>query len=292
MLALLDRIDWDSVISQLFTATVQVIFILILLAVGNRLLRHVLSPAVKRAVRAQMVGKPEIEAQKRAETITSVIYHTLWIALLTAALLVLLSTVIGLNVAPLIAGIGVGGLAFGLGAQSLVRDAINGLFILSENQYAKGDIIRVGTITGVVEELNLRRTVVRDLDGAVHSIPNGEIRIATNLTRDWSGVHFHVAIVFGEDIERAMAIINRVGQELASDPAYRPYIVEVPRADRIEALDEKGVAIKVLGVVTPGCQWQVMSELRRRIVQAFVEERIEVPYPLASTLKTEAPKPE
>lgn len=285
----LHGVDWNAVVANLVAGATQVILVLILLAVANRVLCGLLTPALRRAVRAQMIGRPEIEAEKRAETVAAVIYHSLWIAVLFVGIIVILSAV-GLNIVPVVAGVGIGGLALGLGAQSLVRDALYGLLILGENQYGKGDIIQIGTITGVVEELNLRRTVVRDLDGAVHSIPNGEVRISTNLTRDWSRVHLHVAILFGEDIERACETINRVGEALAADIEFQADILSPPRADRIESLSEKGLAIKVLGMVAPGAQWRVTSEFLRRITEAFAAERIEVPYPLASRLKPEPPK--
>jgi small conductance mechanosensitive channel len=286
---LLEGLELGVAARQVIGVAGQVLLVLVLLLVTNRVLRHAISPAIRRAVQAQMIGRPEIEAQKRAETVSSVVFHSLWIALVFVAIMLILSAV-GLNVVPVVAGVGIGGLALGLGAQSLVRDAIYGLLILSENQYGKGDIIQVGQIMGVVEELNLRRTVVRDLDGAVHSIPNGEVRIATNLTRDWSRVHFHVAVLFGADIERASEIINRLGREIAQEPAFSPLVIEPPRAERVESLTDKGIAIKVLGVVAPGAQWSITSELLKRIAAAFAAERIEVAYPVASALKQELPK--
>jgi small conductance mechanosensitive channel len=275
--------------SNILSVSGQILLVVLLLILMNRILRQVVGPAIRRAVQVQMMEKSEIEAQKRAETVSAVVYHSLWIVILFVGLMVVLSS-LGLNIAPVIAGVGIGGLALGLGAQSLVRDVIAGLLILSENQFGKGDIIQVGTISGVVEGLNLRRTVVRDLDGAVHSIPNGEIKIATNLTRDWSRVHFHVSVLFGANVGRACEIINRIGREVAEEPAYSPLIIDAPRAERVESMTDKGLAIKVLGVVAPGAQWSITSELLKRIEAAFAEERIEVAYPVASSLKPEPPK--
>ena len=194
----------------------------------------------------------------------------------------------GINLAPVLAGLGVAGVAVGFGAQALVRDVLNGFFILLENQYGLGDVVVVADRAGLVEEVNLRRTVLRDLDGAVHSVPNGEIRIVSNLTRDWSRVNLNIPVGYETDVDHAVSVLNRIGHDMAADPALGPFIVEAPQVLRVDALDDSGYALKVLGVTRPIHQWDVMGELRKRVLQTFPREGIEIPYPHTVLLAKEA----
>jgi hypothetical protein len=174
------------------------------------------------------------------------------------------------------AGAGIAGLAVGFGAQNLVKDTINGLFILVENQYGKGDVVNIAGVGGLVEDVNLRRTVLRDLDGAVHSIPNSEVTKSSNLTRGWSRVNMNIGVAYGEDLDRVMGVIDRVGQELEKDPDFGPMILSAPHALRVDAFGESGIEIKILGETQPIRQWDVTGELRRRLKKAFDEEKIEI----------------
>jgi small conductance mechanosensitive channel len=173
------------------------------------------------------------------------------------------------KLAPLLAGLGIGGLALGLGAQSLVRDMINGVFILVENQYGRGDLISVAGVQGWVEEVNLRRTVLRDADGTVYSIPNGEVKVSGNLTRGYSGINLLVPLAGAADLDRAMALIDQIGQELAADPDLGSLVIDAPKAARVETLSGTGLTIRVLGKALPGAQFEVSGALRRRIKQRF-----------------------
>jgi small conductance mechanosensitive channel len=178
-----------------------------------------------------------------------------------------------------LAGLGVAGIAIGFGAQSLVRDLINGIFILLENQYGIGDVVTAAGISGLVEEVNLRRTILRDLDGIVHTIPNGEIRIASNFTKDYSRVNLNIPVAYGEDLDHVIAVINRIGKELAQDPAWQDLILKPPQVLRVDNFGDSGIEIKVLGDTRPIRQWDVMGELRRRLKKVFDEEGIEIPWP-------------
>jgi small conductance mechanosensitive channel len=157
-----------------------------------------------------------------------------------------------------------------------VRDTINGLFILVENQYGKGDVVRLAGVGGLVEDVNLRRTVLRDLDGAVHSIPNGQVAVSSNLTRGWSRVNMNVRVAYGEDMDRVMTVIDRVAQGMAQDPYFAPMVLDAPRALRVDGFDEFGVQVKIMGETQPMRQWEVTGELRRRLKKAFDEEKIEI----------------
>ncbi len=218
------------------------------------------------------------EQERRVETLAHVLVLSVQILIVVVAGFVVLGEA-GFELAPLLAGAGIVGIAIGFGAQSLVRDFLAGVFILLENQYGKGDVVRLAGIAGSVEGLNLRRTVLRDIDGIVHTIPNGEIRTASNLTRSWSRVNVDVTVGYGEDIDRVTAVIDAVGEELAADPEWGPLIIEAPAVLRVNAFEESGVQLKVLGKVAPMKQWDVAGQLRRRIKAAFDGEGIEIPFP-------------
>ncbi|MBI4331088.1 MAG: mechanosensitive ion channel family protein [Chloroflexi bacterium] len=241
----------------------------------------VLDQAIPRVVSRSVsrgAGELEEEVKKRADTLSKVLAAAGQAFVLFVAVFILLSE-LGIDIAPVLAGVGVVGLAVGFGAQNLVRDILAGLFVILENQYRVGDVVRVADISGLVEDINLRRTVLRDLDGIVHFVPNGEIKVASNFTREWSRVNLNVSVGYGEDLDRVIAVINRVGKELAEDPAWAPSILKTPQVLRVDNLGDSGIDIKILGDTRPIKQWDVMGELRKRIKKAFDQEGIEIPWP-------------
>jgi small conductance mechanosensitive channel len=182
-----------------------------------------------------------------------------------------------LDIGPAIAGLGVVGVAVGFGAQHLVRDYLNGALILIENQFSKGDVIRVAGVSGTVEDFSLRRTTLRDLDGVVHTVPNGEISVASNLTRVWARINQDVVVAYGTDIDEGTAVVDEVGKGMVTDPAWKRRVLEPPRVDRVAALGEYGVTLKILGTVRAPDQWAAAGELRKRLLAAFKEHGIEIP---------------
>lgn len=268
-----ERIDDWLLTNGLRIAFIAVVAVLLYLAV-----RYLVPRVVREGVRRQMEGAPEVEIQKRSDTLVHVIRWAGSILIVLWAVFTSLPQ-FGIDVTPLIAGIGIGGIALGFGAQSLVKDVINGLFILAENQYAKGDVVTVAGISGLVENVTLRRTILRDLDGIVHSIPNSEIAISSNFTKEWSRVNMNVTVSYSESLDHVIEVINRVGKELAEDPEFGPLIIDPPHVLRVDAFEERGIALKIIGDTQPIQQWTVMGELRRRLKQAFDAEGIEIPYP-------------
>ena len=261
-----------------------------LAALANYVLRRLVPPAITRAVLREATPRTEIDLRKRADTLSSVIINTAEISLLVIAAFVTLDE-LGFNVAPFLTGLGIGGIALGLGAQSLVRDVINGLFILVENQYGRGDLVTVGGVQGWVEDVNLRRTVLRDAEGTLYTVPNGEVKVTGNLTRGYSGINILVPLWATSDLDRAMATIDEIGQELAADPQLGQFVVEAPRAARLEGITEKGVTIRVLGKAAPGAQFEIAGALRRRLKRAFdqAEIRFGEPPPTPPAAATPAP---
>jgi small conductance mechanosensitive channel len=219
-----------------------------------------------------------VEVQKRIGTLGRLATSTMRFFVTVIAGLMILRSV-GLDIGPAIAGLGVVGVALGFGAQSLVKDYLNGALILIENQYSKGDVIRVAGVAGTVEDFSLRRTTLRDLDGVVHTVPNGEIAVASNLTRVWAGINQDVTVAYGTDIDKAIEVVDAVGREMASDPLWKRRILNTPRVDRVAALGEYGVTLKILGTVRATEQWAAGGELRKRLLAAFRDNGIEIPRP-------------
>jgi small conductance mechanosensitive channel len=184
---------------------------------------------------------------------------------------------LGVNTASLLAGVGIAGLAIGFGAQNLVRDVISRFFILFEDQFAVGDFVTIAGVTGTVEEMGLRVTKVREWDGTLHIIPNGEISKVANHSRGSMGVRVEVDIAYEENVDRAIEVLERICKEAAAD--HREIIIEEPTVLGVSSLGESGVTIQIFGKVQPMQQWQFARELRRRIKEAFDREGIEIPYP-------------
>jgi len=220
---------------------------------------------------------PATELKKREDTIEALVVNFVRFFIWAIAVLMILETAFRLDIGPAIAGLGIAGIAIGLGTQSLVRDYLNGALITIENQYAIGDVVTVGGISGTVEDFTLRRTTLRDLDGTLHTVPNGQITIASNMTRAWSRVNEQVQVVYGTDIDLASRVIASIGKDLADDPEWGPKILEAPQVQRVNELGERGVLLLVLAKVAPGSQWAVAGEFRRRLLPAFALNGVTMP---------------
>jgi small conductance mechanosensitive channel len=216
--------------------------------------------------------------ERRAKTLTGLITWIVAIVTGVVAFFLILGE-LGMDITPLLASAGVVGIALALGAQTIVKDFLGGMFILMEDQYNKGDVVKIAGISGEVEEVNLRRTVLRDLDGIVHTIPNSAITTASNYTRDLSRVNLDVPVAYGEDLDRVFGVINRVGKELAADSYFCKLIKTPPQVLRVQKFADSGIEIRILGDVHPSMQWEVTGELRKRLKKAFDEEGIEIPWP-------------
>jgi moderate conductance mechanosensitive channel len=219
-----------------------------------------------------------MEVQKRIDTLDSLGANVLQALIVTIAGIEVLD-VVQLNIAPAIAGLGIAGIALGFGAQSLVKDYLNGALIVVENQFSKGDVVRIGGVSGTVEDFSLRRTTLRDLDGVVHTVPNGEIGVASNLTRVWARINLDVQVAHGTDVDRAIDVVDSVGRALAGEADWTKRILEAPRVERVEAIGELGVTLKILGTVRAQDRWAAAGELRRRLLAAFREQGIRLPQP-------------
>jgi small conductance mechanosensitive channel len=274
-------IDWltaHGVIDWLTTHGIRVLVIIVIAVALYFLLRHFVPLIVKRFVSRQMEGQPEEEIKKRANTLSSVFVNTGTVIIVIFAIFTILPE-FGVNIAAALAGLGIVGIAVGFGAQSLIRDLLAGIFILLEDQYRVGDVVNVAGIGGLVEEIGLRRTILRDLDGIVHSIPNGEIKVASNVTKGYSRVNLNISVAYGENLDHVIEVINRVCDEMAKDPKWRADFVSTPKVLRVDKLGDSGIEIKILGDTKPSRQWDVTGELRLRLKRTFDKEGIEIPWP-------------
>jgi small conductance mechanosensitive channel len=218
------------------------------------------------------------EAKKRAQTLGNILRHALLLALAFIALLMILGE-LGIQLGPLVATAGIGALAIGFGAQSLVKDVISGFFIILENQYRIGDVIEVAGVSGLVESVNLRKTVLRDLEGRVHTIPNGEIKVVSNLSKEWSQAVVDIGVSYREDIDQIIGLLTQIGTELEAEEPYKSAILEPVRILGVERFEEFELVVRMIVKTAPLKQWDVGRELRRRIKNRFEEKGIQIPFP-------------
>lgn len=218
------------------------------------------------------------EREKRAETLVNIVRNAIKIFIYIVASFMVLKEV-GVDIAPLLAGVGIAGLAIGFGAQTLVKDFLTGFFILMENQYRVGDVVKIGDHAGLVEKIKLRTTVLRDLEGIVHIIPNGEVQSVRNMTYEWSRVVLDIGVAYKEDVDKVMQVLKDVGKKMRQEEPYSQYMLEDPQILGVDNFGDSAVTIKMLAKTCPLKQWDVGREMKRRIKHAFDKEGIEIPFP-------------
>ena len=282
--------DW------LATVPLRVFLIFLVAWVVNRLVRKSISRFVRgmtdgeesearkrlrkytpKTLQATTAVQP-LRAASRAQTIGLVLKSTASIVVYSIAVITALAEV-GINLAPLIAGAGIVGVALGFGAQSLVKDFLSGLFMLAEDQYGVGDVIDVGEATGTVEVVNLRTTKLRAVDGTVWHVPNGEIRRVGNMSQQWARALLDVEVAYSTDLGKAERVVKEVADQLWREDTWRTDILEEPEIWGIQTLGANGIAIRLVIKTQPGRQWAVSRELNRRIKDRFDTEGIEIPFP-------------
>jgi len=205
-------------------------------------------------------------------------HNTIKIVVAVAAGMMILQE-LGIKIAPILASVGFIGLAFGFGAQSLVKDIVTGFFLIVEGQYSVGDVIKIGDTGGLVEGINLRVTTLRDIQGVLHYIPNGQINMVSNMTKGWSRALVHVGVAYKENVDSVMETIRQVCDEIKADEKFAPLLLEDFEIPGVESLDDSAVTIRVMVKTAPLKQWDVMREMRRRFKNRFDEAGIEIPFP-------------
>jgi len=267
----------DNLLPWLLTHGINILIVIS----GTFILNKVFKRIIRRSVRIAVTSNSQVSQdaeKKREETLMRIFNGIVKILLITIATLMILSE-IGIKIAPILAGAGIAGIAVGFGGQYLIRDIITGLFIIIENQFRVGDVVSIKGVGGTVEDITLRMTTLRDLDGTVHHIPNGEITVVSNMSKYFSRVNLNIGVAYNTRLDHAIEVVNRVGKDLAEDPAWKEHIISAPQFLRVDSLSDSSVDLKILGDTKPIMQWAVMGELRKRIKEAFDKEGIEIPFP-------------
>jgi len=278
---------WDIVIKTGLRVTVILIFAWIVVKILSKFLERLKNSLIKKS---EKEGEPPSESQKRVETLIRLIRQGVLLALWLTAGLVILKE-FGVEIGPILASAGIVGLAVGFGAQNLVRDIISGFFIILENQIRVGDVAIINGTGGLVERINFRTTVLRDLAGVVHVFPNGTINTLSNMTNEWSAYVFDLGVAYKENTDRVVEVIRKVGKELREDQHYGRLILEEPEIFGVDQFGDSAVVIKGRLKTKPIRQWEVGREFLRRIKHAFDENDIEIPFPHRSLYFGEASKP-
>ena len=267
------RPDWDALIPRL----VEVAIILVLAMLFYRFVRVIIRRVVEKDIEEDDPIARRLR-QQRVQTIAGLLSNIAAVVLVIITMLTILGT-FGVSIAPILASVGVLGLAVSFGAQSLVKDVITGIFMLLEGQFGIGDVIRLGDAAGVVEKITLRTTVLRDVFGVVHTIPNGEITRVSNLTKAWSRAVLDIGVAYREDVDRVIAVLRDVGERMHADPEFGALLLEPPEVPGVESFGDSAVLIRMTAKTLPMKQWEVARELRRRIKKRFDAEGIEIPFP-------------
>ncbi len=275
MLGIENQIPWKDLSDWLSLHGIRIIFIIL----GTIFLRIIGTAFLEKVVHRAIVVNgflPKQTERRREQTLIRVFTDTLKITLWIVTATMLLNEM-GIQTGPLIAAAGILGIAIGFGSQSFAQDVISGLFILIENQYRVGDYVCFDGTCGTVEDITLRITQLRDLDGTVHHFPHGSIRRVSNFSKKLSRVNLNITVAHSIRVAKAVAIINRIGEELAADPAWRKHILTPPQFFRIEGMSDWGITLKIVGDTQPLQQWDVTGELRLRFQEAFQKENLELP---------------
>lgn len=283
----LNEIGWQDRLLDLL----KIVLILILAWLTRLALRKAMDRTEGRLVRRhEREGEPPSEVAKRVSTIMKLVRQAVSIVFWGIVFLIVLRE-IGINIAPILAGAGILGLAVGFGAQNLVRDIISGLFMLLEDQVRVGDVAIINGTGGFVEQVNFRTLVLRDLGGVVHVFPNGSISSLSNMTHDWSAYIFEIGVAYKEDTDRVVEVMEEVGAELRDDEYFGNLILEDLEIFGVDKFDTSSVVIKARLKTKPVKQWEVGRQYLRRLKYAFDEKDIEIPFPHQSLYFGEASRP-
>jgi small conductance mechanosensitive channel len=227
-------------------------------------------PKVREESQEQLVTR----TKTMAYVVTKVVAAIIWIIVFVMVL-----GTIKLDITPLLATLGVASLGLGFAIQNIIRDYLQGFFIVMEDWYRIGDWVTISGMEGEVEKVSPRRTVLREINGTMHVIPHSQVQFASNQTRDWARINLYITVAYKEDISHVYQVINGVCKELKDDPDYGTNLTSTPSAMRVSDLGDHGVDICIRGYTKPGEQWGLTGELRKRIKNRFDKEGIEIPWP-------------
>ncbi len=275
---------WESFLNKLVTWTIteipSIILLIILLTVSLRMVAffiHRLKLLLQKRASAHPDG-PDLEAEKRIKTLMNILRKASFVIIWMIFIMIFLKK-FTIDIAPILAGAGIIGLAVGFGAQELVRDFISGFFILLEDQIRMGDVVILNGTSGVVEDIQLRTVTLRDQSGTVHIFQNGKINTISNMTKGWSAMVFDIGVTYKEDLTAVMKIMKEVAEELSADELFSQKMTEPMEIFGLDSFGDSALIIKGRIKTRPGAQWETGREYRKRLKEAFDKNHIEIPFP-------------
>ena len=269
----------DSVfdLTTIVGITVQVVIILAI-AIALNIIQKKMIPRAIIACVPKVREESQEQLVTRTKTMAYVVIKVV-AAIIWIVVFVMVLGVIKLDITPLLATLGVASLGLGFAIQNIIRDYLQGFFIVMEDWYRIGDWVTISGMEGEVEKVSPRRTVLREINGTMHVIPHSQVQFASNQTRDWARINLYITVAYKEDISHVYQVINGVCKELKDDPDYGTNLTTTPSAMRVSDLGDHGVDICIRGYTKPGEQWGLTGELRKRIKNRFEKEGIEIPWP-------------
>jgi len=275
---------WKTLLEKLINWSVtelpSIILLIILLIVSLRLVAFFIN-RMKKLFQKKALSHPDgpdLEAEKRLQTVFGILHKVLSILIWMVFIMIFLRK-FNIDIAPILAGAGIIGLAVGFGAQELVRDFISGFFILLENQIRVGDVVVLNGTSGLVEEIQLRTVTLRDLSGVVHIFQNGKINTISNMTKGWSAMVFDIGVAYKEDLTIVMRVMKEVSEDLRADEAFSQNILEPMEIFGLDQFGDSALVVKGRIKTSPGNQWTIGREYRKRLKAAFDKHHIEIPFP-------------
>ena len=268
---------WEAMINWGINTGPKLIIILILFFISIKLIRIIITRFQKRLYNLYE-ERGDNEGKKRVVTLSELLKTSLLVVLYIIFTLVILGQ-FGLNIAPLLAGAGIVGLAIGFGAQELVRDVISGFFMILENQIRVGDVVNINGTGGLVEKIEVRTITLRDFSGIVHIFQNGKINALSNMTKEWSAMVFDIGVAYKEDPDQVIEVVNKVGNQLQEDEEFGANIIEPIEVVGVDRFGESEIVIKARLKTKPGTQWATGRAFRKKLKYAFDQEGIEIPFP-------------
>lgn len=268
----------DMVLAWCLSTLPILVFMTILFIIIRRVVRFALRRFQKTIMSRVDGDENHMEQEKRAATLIGIMKGVIIVSLWAIFIMIFLKE-LGIDIAPILAGAGIIGLAVGFGAQELVRDAISGFFLLLENRVRAGDVAIVNGTGGLVENINLRTITLRDLSGVVHTFQNGKINTLANMTKDWSAMVFDIGIAYKENVDKVIEIIKEVGEGLQSDEEFKEKFIDPMEIFGLDKFGDSAVVIKARIKTVPSAQWMIGREFNKRLKEAFDAKGIEIPFP-------------
>ncbi len=281
--------EWaGSIVPWFLSSGLKILFIVVAVVVLNKIVSKLIEKTIRIAVVSHHYNSKDAEL-KRENTLIQIFTVTFRTLLFIIAGLMVLKEV-GIDIAPMIAAAGIAGLALGFGGQYLIRDIITGLFIIMENQYRIGDVVNFDGLGGSVEEITLRKTTLRDMNGTVHHIPHGEIKRVSNLSKDFARVNMDIGVAYDSDLEHVIAVINETGKLLANDPVWSDAFIKPIQFLRVDSFADSAIIVKALGETKVLRQWEVAGEFRKRLKKAFDQQGVVIPFPQSDVYLHQLPE--